>query len=53
VKGTSAAWGVLLAAAVVGGVILLLSQHSSSGTVTLGTPTVTPTGTNQQNQGTP
>ena len=47
------ALGVLLAAAVIAGVVLLLSQHSSSGTVTLGTPTVTPTGANQQNQGTP
>ena len=51
-KGTGAAWGILAAAAIVGGVILLLSQHSSGGSITLGTPTVTPTGANQQSQGT-
>jgi hypothetical protein len=53
VKGSGAAWGILAAAAIVAGVVLLLSQHSSGGSITLGTPTVTPTGANGQNQGTP
>lgn len=50
---SNAAWGILAASAIVGGVILLLSQHSSGGNITLGEPTVTPTGANQQSQGTP
>lgn len=52
-KGNAAAWGILAAAAVVAGVVLYLSQHSSGGTISLGEPTVTPTGANEQNQGTP
>lgn len=52
-KGNAAAWWILAGAAVVAGVVLLLSQHSSGGTISLGEPTVTPTGANQQQQGTP
>ena len=52
-KGNGAAWAILAGAAILAGVVLLLSQHSSGGNITLGTPTVTPTGASGQNQGTP